>query len=112
MAAFILYSPLFLKKYNEVINAKGSRMKVIYIEDLKADDRLLRTASLRFDPVAVVERKRIQERPVTPDDVPLAPRFNRMKLLIASISCFLVASALFVWLMESSIEKWLAAATK
>ena len=39
-------------------------MKVISIEALKAGDRLLRTASLRVDPVATVEHKRIQERPV------------------------------------------------
>ena len=75
-------------------------MKVISIEALKADDRLLRTASLRVDPVAMVERKRIPERPVTADDAPLAPRLNRMKLLIASISCFLVAIALFAWLLS------------
>ena len=77
-------------------------MKVICIEDLKADDRLLRTAALRVDPVAMVERKRIQERRVTHDDVPLAPRLNRMTLLFVGISCILVASALFGWLMESS----------
>ena len=87
-------------------------MKVISIEELKAGDRLLRTASLRVDPVAMVERKRVPERPVTPDDAPLAPRLNRMKLLIASISCFLFASALSAWLMESSIKKWLAAGMK
>ncbi len=75
-------------------------MKVISIEDLKADDPLLRTASLRVDRVATVERKRIQEPPVMPDDAPLAPRLNRMKLLIASISCFLVAIALFAWLLS------------
>ena len=75
-------------------------MKVISIEDLKADDRLLRAASLRVDPVTMVERKRVEERPVTPDDVPLAPRLNRMKLLIASISCFLVAIALCAWLLS------------
>jgi len=75
-------------------------MKVISIEDLKTDDRLLSTASLRVDAVTMVERKRIQERPVKPDDAPLAPRLNRMKLLIASISCFLVAIALFAWLLS------------
>jgi hypothetical protein len=50
------------------------------------------------------KHKTLQQRPTMPVDDPLAPRLNRMKLLIASVCCFLVASALLGWLIEPSIE--------